>query len=82
MNIALPTPLKKYVLDQVRAGAYSSASEYVRELIRGDQRAKAVAELDAAVLEGLRSGPASPMTAEDWEHIRAEVRKRAAKRAE
>lgn len=80
MNIALPKPLKDFVHDQVSKGSYSSASEYMRELIRGDQRAKTVAELEAAVLDGLRSGPASPMTSEDWDHIRAEVRKRAAAR--
>jgi len=82
MNIALPRPLKDFVKDQVSQGAYSSVSEYMRELIRGDRRAKTIAELEVAVLEGLRSGPASPMTADDWNHIRAEVRKRVAARDE
>jgi antitoxin ParD1/3/4 len=41
MNIALPDNLKEYVLRQVADGGYTSASEYVRELIRSDQKRKA-----------------------------------------
>ena len=33
MNISLPEPLKKFVDHQIAEGRYSSASEYVRELI-------------------------------------------------
>lgn len=36
MNISLPEPLKAFVDEQVARGAYSSTSEYVRELIRHD----------------------------------------------
>ncbi len=38
MNISLPDPMKQFVEDQVTAGAYSSASEYVRELVRSSAR--------------------------------------------
>ena len=38
MNISLPDPMKQYVEERVSAGAYSSASEYVRELVRADQK--------------------------------------------
>ncbi|EQD73643.1 addiction module antidote protein, CopG/Arc/MetJ family, partial [mine drainage metagenome] len=38
MNISLPTPLKRFVDEQIAAGRYSSASEYVRDLIRGDEK--------------------------------------------
>jgi antitoxin ParD1/3/4 len=38
MNISLPDPMKDYVEEQVNTGAYSSASEYVRELVRADQK--------------------------------------------
>ena len=34
MNISLPEPLKQFVDGQIAAGRYSSASEYIRELIR------------------------------------------------
>jgi antitoxin ParD1/3/4 len=36
MNISLPDVLKDFVEEQVSSGKYSSASEYVRELVRAD----------------------------------------------
>lgn len=37
MNISLPEPLKQYVEKRVEEGHYSSASEYIRKLIREDE---------------------------------------------
>ncbi len=34
MNIPLPDTLKTFVEEQVSTGSYSSASEYMRELLR------------------------------------------------
>ena len=76
MNIAVPEALKEFVQTRVAEGGYSSVSEYVRELIRADQKQQAWAVLEAEVLKGLRSGKPVPMTAEDWQSIRAEVRRR------
>ena len=55
MNISLPDPLKEFVDGQIAQGHYSSASEYVRELIRADEQRKARQALEAAQLEGLSS---------------------------
>ena len=41
MNISLPERLKEFVDRQISTGRYSSASEYVRELIRDDEKRKA-----------------------------------------
>lgn len=79
MNISLPDPLKQFVDEQVAQGRYSSASEYVRELIRADERRKAEEALEAALLEGLHS-PESPLDAEDWAAIRKEAVARLATR--
>src|SRR5438876_12032206 len=38
------------------------------------------AELEAKLLEALDSGPATPLTAEDWQEIRRQVRERGAQR--
>ncbi len=38
MNISLPEPLKLFVEEQVSRNGYSTASEYLRELIRERQR--------------------------------------------
>jgi antitoxin ParD1/3/4 len=79
MNIAIPKQLKSFVQRQVERRGYSSVSEYVRDLIRGDQESQAIAMLEAEYLKGLESGPATPMTQQDWQEIREEVRRRTAK---
>ena len=72
MNISLPDPLKQFVDGQIAQGRYSSASEYIRELIRADEKRKAEEQLEAKLLEGL-SSPESELTVEDWSDIRKEA---------
>ncbi len=72
MNISLPEPLKQFVDGQIKQGRYSSASEYVRELIRADEKYRAEEELKVKLLEGLKS-PASELTKADWKAIRSEA---------
>ena len=78
MNISLPEPLKQFVDGQIANGRYSSASEYVRELIRADEKRKAEERLEGLLLEGLR-GETRALTAEDWQAIRKEVAARVQK---
>ena len=57
MNVSLPDPMRDWVEAQARTGWYSSASDYVRDLIRRDQeRAGKLAELQRLVTEGMESG--------------------------
>ena len=49
------------------AGGYSSVSEYVRELIRADQKRRAEERIDMLLLEGLDSGGPIPVTKDFWE---------------
>jgi antitoxin ParD1/3/4 len=72
MNISLPEPLKQFVDSQILTGRYSSASEYVRELIRADEKRKAEEQLEAKLLEGLNSAE-SALTRNDWNAIRKEA---------
>jgi antitoxin ParD1/3/4 len=67
MNIALPESMKHYVQERVSEGGYSSVSEYVRELIRADQKRKIDERIDNLLLEGLDSGLPIPTTKEYWE---------------
>ena len=80
MNIALPENMKRFVHEQVADGGYSSASEYIRGLIRNDQKEKARTALEAEVLKGLGSGESTPMTEEDWRSIREEIYRRHSRR--
>ncbi|MES2077059.1 MAG: type II toxin-antitoxin system ParD family antitoxin [Pseudomonadota bacterium] len=69
MNISLPQPLKQFVDEQVAIGRYSSASEYVRELIRADEKRKAEGQLEALLLEGL-NGEETTLAPSDWQKLR------------
>lgn len=80
MNISLPDQLKEFVESQVGSGSYSTVSEYVRELIRDDQRRKAQDKLEALLIEGIQSGEPTEMTRKDWDDIRREAVKQFEKR--
>jgi antitoxin ParD1/3/4 len=77
MNISLSETLKDYVNERVAEGIYSNTSDYIRALIRADMKRRADQQLEAALLEGIASGPATPMTQEDWQYIREEGARRA-----
>lgn len=64
MNISLPEQMKSWVESQSRSGRFANSSDYVRDLIRRDQeRAAAIAEVQAAVDAALASGTATPFDA-------------------
>jgi antitoxin ParD1/3/4 len=73
LNISLPQALKDYVEDQVSTGGYSTPSEYLRELLRQDQKQRAERKLEALLLEGLNSGEPIEITPEYWERKRAQL---------
>jgi antitoxin ParD1/3/4 len=79
MNIALPEAMKHFVQDRVSEGGYSSVSEYVRKLIRADQKRKVEERIDALLLEGLDSGTPIPVTPEYWEAKKRKLTERLAK---
>jgi antitoxin ParD1/3/4 len=75
LNISLPEALKEFVLERVAEKAYSNPSDYVRALIREDQRRRAEEKLEQLLLEGLESGEPRPY---DLEEIRRAVQRRLA----
>jgi antitoxin ParD1/3/4 len=57
MNISLPDQMKEWVDTRVEGGSYSSASDYVRDLVRKDQqRTEAIAWLQKEIDKGRESG--------------------------
>ena len=76
LNVSLPKVLKEYVEGQARADGYSTPSEYIRELIRDDRKRQAKEKLEAALLEGLNSGPAKEITPARWAQKRSSLRQR------
>jgi antitoxin ParD1/3/4 len=77
MNISLPESMKTFVEEQVAAGCYGTTSEYLRALIREDQKTKARARLAALLQEGIDSGPATTV---DWDGLRRRVHEQLGKR--
>ena len=75
INISLPEPMRSFVETQVAQGAFSSVSEYFRELVRRAQRETAQDEIEAKLLRALES-PSRDMTAQDWKRLRSELVKR------
>jgi antitoxin ParD1/3/4 len=55
MNVSLPTELRELVDQKIERDRYSSASEYVRELIREDMKREARDRVDAILLNSLAS---------------------------
>ncbi len=80
MNISLPATLREWVDDQVNRRGFGTASEFIRQLLREEQERQVRERTDAALIEGIESGPSTPMTAKDWKDIRQEGRRRLAKR--
>ena len=67
MNVSLPDEMKEWVEAQSAEGDYANSSDYVRDLIRRDRECRqAIAELQAAVDEGLASGPGKPWNLDEF----------------
>jgi putative addiction module CopG family antidote len=55
LNISLPEGLKAFVKERVAQAHYSTPSDYVRALIRADQKRQAKEKLDQLLLAGLET---------------------------
>jgi antitoxin ParD1/3/4 len=54
LNISLPDPMREWIDAQVKGGEYANASDYIRDLIRHDQRQREALKL--ALIEAEQSG--------------------------
>jgi antitoxin ParD1/3/4 len=75
MNVSLPESLRTFAEERARS-RYSSASEYIRELIRRDQQGAAKEKLEELLIKGLESGEPIVVTEEYWEKKRQELASR------
>jgi antitoxin ParD1/3/4 len=76
LTISLPEPLKAFVDRQVASGTFPDADAYIQALLREAQKRLARERVEALLQEGLDSGPATEMTAQDWDDIRREGMRR------
>jgi antitoxin ParD1/3/4 len=80
MSISLPESLKDFIRDRVNDGHYSNPSDYIRALVREDQKRQAEEKLEALLLEGLASGPSQEATPDYWQDLMREAKTRIATR--
>ena len=77
LNVSLPDQLRDWVSQQVKAGVYSSASDYLRDLIRSDKRAKEQGwELLAEHLRPLANTPDDQFVTVSAADVKARMRRK------
>jgi antitoxin ParD1/3/4 len=69
--LELPEDLRRFVEAKVQRGQFASANEYIVALV--DAARSKRSEIEAALLEGLRSGPAEEWTSQEWAEIKQRV---------
>jgi antitoxin ParD1/3/4 len=79
VHFSLPLSMRHYVEERVEEGGYASASAYLRELIRREQRERereaqdALRALLAQQAERLERGETVQVTPEYWQAVRREA---------
>ena len=73
LNISMPPSLGEFVKRRMAATGYDNTSEYVRHLIREDQKREEEERLEALLLEGLASGKPIAVTDAWWERKLAKL---------
>ncbi len=80
LNISLPDNMKKLVDERVAQGGFASHSEYVRSLIRSDQKRIDRQHIEAKLLERLEAGAPIEMHDADFEKIRGRLKSHLARK--
>jgi antitoxin ParD1/3/4 len=77
MNVSLPESMKAFVDERLVGDGYGSVSEYVRDLIRSDQKRIEQEKLEKLLLERLESNNVKNW---DVEELRTEFMRRKKKK--
>jgi antitoxin ParD1/3/4 len=77
MNIELSKHREQFVRALVKAGRFSSETEVLDEALRlleqsEIQQSAEMNRVEGLLIEGLDSGPSTPMTSSDWDEIERE----------
>lgn len=79
LNISLPETMRQFVENKIETEGYGTISEYIRELIRSDQRAEN-SRFETLIAGAYASGEPSPLTKDDINEARRIVKDRIAAR--
>lgn len=70
INISIPENLKEEVEEIIATEGYGNTSEFFRDLVRDYLKRRHERRLEQLLLEGLRSGEATPLTKAHMEAIK------------
>jgi len=73
LNISLPESMREFINQQIKQGGYSTASEYIHNLIQQDQEKTEKKQFEQLLLEGLNSGETMEMTDDWWSQKKAKL---------
>ncbi len=76
INISIPDTMKADVEEIIAGEGYGNTSEFFRDLVRDYIRRRQERKLEAMLLEGIRSGDATPLTKADFLAIKERGLKR------
>ena len=76
LNISLPESMREFIDRQIAQCGYSTASEYIRHLIRQDQEKAEKKQIEKLLLEGLNSGESVEITDDWWSQKLTELMER------
>ena len=72
LNTSLPGSLKQYVKERVTEKQYGNVSEYIRILIRRDQKQQQEERLEQRLLDGLASG-SRVISPKEWAALKKDI---------
>ncbi len=77
MHVEISDRWESFIHAQIKSGRYMSSEEVLDEALdllrqRDRDESQDRARIEALLLQGLDSGPSTPMTAEDWDAIERE----------
>jgi antitoxin ParD1/3/4 len=69
VTVEMPPHLKEFFDSEVATRNYASAGEYLTLLVQKAHIERNRRRVEQLLVEGLESGPATPMTARDWDEF-------------
>ena len=77
MNLTVPKKWEPFIRSKIQSGRYRSEGELLEEALRllkqrDSQHTDEKMRIEALLIEGLDSGPSTPMTSHDWDEIERE----------
>lgn len=72
--VELPDDLQQFIETKLKRGQFATANEYIVALVDAARRKRS--EIEAALIEGLQSGPPEEWTSQEWDEMKQRVIKR------